>query len=132
MITVSTAPEKLDISFIHHFLTNAYWAKGRSLEEVRTCIKHSLNFGLYVDDQQAGYARVLSDYAFFAYILDVFIAQSYRGLGYARTLMTEVLHHPKLQTVKVWRLGTDDAHGLYAKFGFKALQHPEKMMEWIK
>jgi GNAT superfamily N-acetyltransferase len=126
---ISNDPEKLDVAFMHRFLTTSYWAKGRTLEEVKACIKHSLNFGLYLDDRQIGYARVLTDYVYFAYVLDVFIDEHHRGLGYAKFLMSHIVNDPSLQQVKIWRLATDDAHGLYAQFGFKPLQHPHKMME---
>lgn len=128
---ISNDPEKLDVSFMHHFLTNSYWAKGRSAEEVKACIKNSLNFGLYLDDRQIGYARVLTDYVYFAYVLDVFIDENHRGLGYGTMLMSYIVENPALQKIKIWRLATDDAHGLYAKVGFKALKDPHKMMERI-
>lgn len=128
---ISNDPEKLDVSFMHHFLTNSYWAKGRSIEEVKACIKNSFNFGLYLDDRQIGYARVLTDYVYFAYVLDVFIDENHRGLGYAKFLMSRIVADPSLQKVKIWRLATDDAHGLYAKVGFKPLKDPHKMMERV-
>jgi GNAT superfamily N-acetyltransferase len=131
-LRISSTPEKLDVAYIHSFLTNSYWAKGRSLEEVNACIKNSLNFGLYLEDRQIGYARVLTDYVYFAYLHDVFVDENHRGLGYASKLMSHIVGDPSLQKIKIWRLATDDAHGLYMKFGFNALKYPHKMMERLK
>lgn len=128
-IVVSTEIKKLDVSFIHLHLTQTRWAKDRSLEEVKTAINNSLNFGIYYQNQQVGYARLLTDYMFMAYLLDVFVAEEYRGKGFALYLMKSILHDERLQNIKIWRLGTDDAHGLYAKLGFKAIEQPEKLME---
>ena len=128
-LTVSTVKKQLDIDFLHQFLTNVYWAKGRSVAEIKKCIRHSLNFGVYLNGKQIGYARVVTDYVVFAYLLDVFIDEKYRGRGYSRVLMENILINARLRTIKIWRLGTDDAQGLYARFGFKAAKHPEKLME---
>jgi GNAT superfamily N-acetyltransferase len=121
----------LDINLIHAFISNTYWAKGRSLEQVQTCIDNSLNFGIYLNNQQIGYARVVTDYVAFAYLLDVFIIEQYQKQGYSTQLMEFILNLPELKSIKVWRLATTDAHYLYQKFGFTALKSPEKMMERI-
>ena len=128
-ITVSTDTDKLDPVFIHRHLNQTRWARDRSLEEVKTAIQNSLNFGIYYQGQQVGYARLLTDYMFMAYLLDVFIAQEHRGKGFALHLMKSILSNERLQNIKIWRLGTDDAHGLYEKVGFKAIEQPEKLME---
>lgn len=126
---ISTDPQKLDIPFIHQFLTKAYWAKGRTQEEVENCIRNSLNFGIYLGGKQIGFARVISDFVVFGYLMDVFIDEKFRGKGYSKMLVENILNHPKLKNLKMWRLGTSDAHGLYSQFGFKPLEFPEKMME---
>ncbi len=131
MITVSTDKAKLNVPFIQHFLKDIYWAAGRTLEEVQTTIDHSFCFGIYRDDQQIGFARVITDYMVFAYLMDVFIDEAHRGNGYASILLDAMVSEPKLQEVKIWRLATSDAHFLYEKFGFKPLAHPEKMMEKV-
>lgn len=128
-ITVSTDTDKLDPVFIHRHLNQTRWARDRSLEEVKTAIQNSLNFGIYYQGQQVGYARLLTDYMFMAYLLDVFIAQEHRGKGFALHLMKSILSNERLQNIKIWRLGTDDAHGLYEKVGFKAIEQPGKLME---
>jgi GNAT superfamily N-acetyltransferase len=84
-----------------------------------------------LDDEQIGFARVVTDYVVFAYLMDVFIAENHRGKGYASLLIDAMMNEPQLQQVKIWRLATSDAHFLYEKFGFTALAHPEKMMEKI-
>lgn len=126
---IATDPARLHVDFIHDFLSQSYWAKGRSRETVETCIRHSLNFGVYLDGTQIGYARVVTDYVVFAYLMDVFIAEEYRGKGYSKKLMAFILEYPALRNVQTWRLATSDAHSLYRQFGFGPLAFPEKMME---
>jgi GNAT superfamily N-acetyltransferase len=129
MITVSSDKTKLNLPFIQNFLKDIYWAAGRTMEEVQITIDASVCFGVYYNDHQIGFARVITDYVVFAYVMDVFIDENHRGNGYASILMEAMLNEPQLQQVKIWRLATSDAHFLYEKFGFKALAHPEKMME---
>ena len=131
MITISTDKSKLDIPFIQHFLKDIYWAAGRTMEEVQKTIDHSFCFGIYLDEQQIGFARVITDYVVFAYVMDVFINEEHRGKGYSSLLIDRMLTEPELQQVKIWRLATADAHFLYEKFGFKALASPERMMEKV-
>jgi ribosomal protein S18 acetylase RimI-like enzyme len=122
-------PAKMDRPFLYAFLSQSYWAKGRTPEEIETMIQNSHNFGLFLEDRQIGYARVLSDRMFFAYLLDVFIDAEFRGKGYARILLDSVFSAPEFISVKVWRLGTDDAQGLYEKYGFTVSKDIGKMME---
>lgn len=131
LITVSTDKNKLDIPFIQHFLKDIYWAAGRAIEEVQTSIEHSFCFGIYLDDQQIGFARVITDYVVFAYVMDVFISEEHRGKGYSSVLIDSMMKEPQLQNIKIWRLATKDAHFLYRKFGFNKLANPEKLMEKI-
>jgi GNAT superfamily N-acetyltransferase len=131
MIAISTDRDKLDVSFIHNFLKETYWAKGRTIEDVKTTIDTSFCFGVFLSNKQIGFARLVTDYVVFAYLMDVFIIDEHRGKGYSNLLMKAIMNEPKLNQVKIWRLATSDAHFLYEKFGFKALAHPEKMMEKI-
>ncbi|MFA6151252.1 MAG: GNAT family N-acetyltransferase [Chitinophagaceae bacterium] len=128
---ISTEKAKLDLNFIHAFLSNTYWAKGRTIEEVKICIDHSLCFGVFLGGQQIGFARVVSDYFQFAYLMDVFVIEEHRGNGFSKQLMQSIFNHEVLKAVKVWRLATNDAHGLYRQFGFTALANPQKLMERI-
>lgn len=131
MITVSTDKNKLDVPFIQNFLKDIYWAAGRTIEEVQTTIDASFCFGIYLDGEQVGFARVVTDYVVFAYLMDVFIDEKHRGKGYSSILIDAMIKEPELQQVKIWRLATSDAHFLYEKFGFKPLATPEKMMEKV-
>lgn len=129
MITVSSDKSKLDVPFIQNFLKDIYWVAGRTMEEVQTTIDASVCFGMFWNGKQIGFARVITDYVVFAYVMDVFIDIDHRGKGYSSILVDTMLKAPQLQEVKIWRLATSDAHFLYEKFGFAALAHPEKMME---
>ncbi|MGI0056089.1 MAG: GNAT family N-acetyltransferase [Nitrosarchaeum sp.] len=131
MITVSTDKNKLNVPFIQQFLKDIYWAAGRTMEEVQTTIDSSFCFGIYLDDVQIGFSRVITDYVVFAYVMDVFIIDEHRGKGYSSILIESMMNEPKLKEVKIWRLATTDAHFLYEKFGFTPLAHPEKMMEKV-
>lgn len=128
-ITVSTDKNKLDVHFIQNFLKDIYWAAGRTIEEVQITIDASVCFGIYLNDKQIGFARVITDFVVFGYVMDVFIAEEYRGKGYSSILIKNMINEPILKNIQIWRLATSDAHFLYEKFGFKALEHPEKMME---
>ena len=130
-ITVSTDKSKLDVPFIQHFLKDIYWAAGRTIAEVQTTIAHSFCFGIYLGDKQIGFARVITDYVVFAYVMDVFITEEYRGKGYSSLLIDNMMNEHQLKNIQIWRLATTDAHFLYRKFGFKELAHPEKLMEKI-
>ena len=130
---INTDKSELDITTIHHFLsTQSYWAKGRSLETVKISIENSLCFGLYIGAKQVGFARVVSDYAIFAWIMDVFILPEFRGQGLGKELMQAITSHEKLQNLQRWGLGTEDAHGLYAQFGFGPIAKPANLMEIVR
>ncbi|HKY29253.1 MAG TPA: GNAT family N-acetyltransferase [Pyrinomonadaceae bacterium] len=127
---ISTDRDRLDFAAIHDFLSHqTYWAKGRSLEVVKRSIDNSLPFGLFKDNKQIGFARVVTDYATFAWLADVFVLDEFRGRGLAKWLMEVILSHPELQGFRRWVLATKDAHGLYRNFGFNELKKPERWME---
>ncbi len=125
--TVSTDKSKLDIPLIHGFLTTSYWAEGRTLATVTASIRGSLCFGMYDGDAQVGFARVITDYATFAYLADVFILEAHRGHALGKALIKTVLTRPELRTCG-WALFTQDAHELYAQLGFARPAEPEKLM----
>jgi GNAT superfamily N-acetyltransferase len=132
MIQISTDKSRLDIDLIHNYLSNeSYWAKGRSIEKVKLSIENSICFGVYLDEAQIGFARVVTDYAVFAWILDVFILKDFQGRGYGKKLMNTIMTQNNLQNLLRWGLGTDDAHGLYEQYGFKPLRKPQNMMEIV-
>jgi len=126
---LSTAAAKLDIGVIHGYLSRSYWAKGISRELVGRSLRHSLNFGVYLGDEQVGFARVISDYTTFAYLADVFILEPYRGRGLGKWLLEMVTSHPEVSGLRRWCLLTKDAHGLYERYGFTGLAVPERWME---
>ena len=118
------------MDLIHEFLsTSAYWALGRPRDVVERSIANSLAFGIYHGDRQAGFARVISDYATFAYLADVFVLPEFRGQGLSKWLMEIISQHPDLQGLRRWVLATKDAHELYRKFGFNEMMIPERWME---
>jgi GNAT superfamily N-acetyltransferase len=128
--TISTDKERLNVSLIHDFLSNtSYWATGREIEIVQRSIENSLNFGLYHGDEQVGFARVVTDYATFAWLADVFLLEDHRGRGLGTWLMQIIISHPSLQGFRRWVLSTKDAHELYRRVGFRELHRPERWME---
>jgi len=130
---ISTDKNKLDLKAIHDFLTNrSYWAKGRSFETVKRSIDNSLCFGMYDNsDRLIGFARVLTDYAVFAYIMDVFIIEDFRNKGLGKILLDNIMQHQDLQGLQRIMLATNDAHGLYEKYGFKLTVSADKLMEIV-
>ncbi len=129
--TISNDPSRINVSFVHQFLTtNTYWARNRTLDVVRRSIENSLNFGVYCDDEQVGFARVVTDYATFAWLCDVFILPEHRKSGLGKWLVGCVVNHPDLKPLRRLLLATRDAHGLYARYGgFTPLANIERWME---
>jgi N-acetylglutamate synthase-like GNAT family acetyltransferase len=125
---VSTERRLLDVAMIHDFLRSSYWAPDIPRSVVEKSIEHSLCFGVYHGKAQVGFARVISDFATFAYIADVFIVPAHRGKGASKLLMRTILAHPELQGLRRLLLATKDAHGLYAQFGFQPLSNPDLFM----
>jgi len=126
---LSTDPQLVDLDVVYGFLTECYWAKGIPRNTVARSIENSLCFGIYTCGQQVAFARVITDFATYAYIGDVFVLESFRGRGLSKWLMECIMHHPRLQGLRRWSLATRDAHDLYAPFGFRPLASPEKYME---
>jgi hypothetical protein len=124
MAEISTDKSRLDVTFIHRFLSEeSYWAKQIPLDLVRTSIENSLCFGAYDGGAQVGFARAVTDYATFAYVADVFVA--------GRQIMAAMMAHPALGRLRRWHLVTRDAQRLYARFGFQPLRTPERHMEIV-
>jgi len=125
---VSTDRRRLDTALIHRFLSSTYWARDIPPKIVERSIKNSLCFGVYAQGRQVGFARVITDYATFGYVADVFVLPEYRRRGLAKMLMRAILDHPELRGLRRLLLATRDAHKLYAPFGFKPLANPEHFM----
>ncbi|MBS1741572.1 MAG: GNAT family N-acetyltransferase [Bacteroidetes bacterium] len=127
---ISTDPALLDIQRIHQYLsTESYWAKGIPFEKVKRSIEHSLNFGVYHQNDFAGFARIISDYTTVAYLGDVFILPGHRGKGLSKWLMEIIMQHPDVQGLRRWILLTGDAHELYKKYGWVSIKDPSRWME---
>jgi len=132
MVTVSDDKNLLDFETIHRYLSEeSYWAKGVPREVMARAIEHSICFGAYDEGKQVGFARVITDRATFAYVADVFVLESHRGQGVARSIMTAIDNHPELQRLRRWQLVTRDAHPLYRQFGWRELSAPERQMERV-
>ena len=132
--TISTDPARLDIAGTYDFLVNrSYWAQGRSLDTVQRSIANSLCFGLYEGPRQIGFARVVTDQATFAWLCDVFVVESHRGLGLGKWLVQCVVEHPVLKDIRRVMLATQDAHELYRRYGgFVAMENPEYWLQRVR
>ena len=127
--SVSTDRSKLDAAAIHEYLSNqSYWAEGRLIETVERSIQNSLCFGLYRGGQQIGLARVVTDYATYGYLCDVYVLEDYRGHGLGKWLLECVMSHPALQGLRKVSLATRDAQELYRQFGFTEIEDPGRYM----
>lgn len=128
-VAVTTDRARMDVALIHAFLSQeSYWAKNVPREIVERAIAHSLCFGAFDGEAQVGFARVITDYATFAYVADVFVVPSHRGRGVGKMIMDAIGAHPELRGLRRWHLVTRDAHGLYAQYGFTPLDKPERHM----
>ena len=128
--TISTDRSRLNLDLIHDYVSNnSYWGKGRLREVVQRSIENSLPFGIYKGNEQVGFARIVTDYATFAWVADVFVLSEHRGRGLSKWLMEVIIAHPQLQGFRRWVLSTKDAHGLYEPYGFIPLKRPERWME---
>jgi GNAT superfamily N-acetyltransferase len=127
---ISTDNNLLDKEYVIKYLSKeSYWAKGRSHDRILKAINNSLCFGVYLNKKQIGFARVVTDFGVFAWIMDVFIDPNFQGNGYGKSLMNEISNHENLQSISRWGLNTLDAHGLYEQFGFMKLDNPDIYME---
>ena len=127
---ISSQISDMDLSVIHGYLTQSYWAKNTPVNTLEIAINNSLCFGVFTDDgNQVAFARMITDTATFAYLADVFVLEGHRGKGISKYLMQNIVEHPKLQGIRRMALATSDAHGLYQQFGFTALSSPASFME---
>lgn len=126
---ITTDKNKIDLAYIHWFLTHSYWAESIPIEIVQRSIEGSLCFSVVYLNHQIGFARVITDEATFAYLADVFIDENFRGRGLSKWLMEIIVNHPALQGLRRFLLATRDAHGLYKQFGFESLNKVDRWMQ---
>jgi GNAT superfamily N-acetyltransferase len=129
---ISTDPARLDIDAMHAYLTRSYWSPGIPRDVVERAARGSLCFGVYQQGRQVGLARVVTDHATFAYLCDVYVLEDHRGKGLSKWLMREVMSHPALTGARRAMLGTRDAHGLYARHGFRAPPDDGVLMQILR
>ena len=131
---ISTDPARLDLGAMHAYLTRAYWSPGIPFATVERAARHSLCFGLYArsNGNQVGLTRVITDHATFAYLCDVYVLEEHRGRGLGKFMMRTVMAHPALTGARRTMLGTRDAHGLYAQFGFGAPPDDGVLMQILR
>ncbi|MBQ4833179.1 GNAT family N-acetyltransferase [Pseudoalteromonas sp. MMG010] len=127
---ISTDQQKLDFDVIYQFISNSYWAKDIPCSLMQKAIENALCFGVYTgQNEQVGFARVITDSATFAYLADVFIVPTYQGMGLSKYLMNTIITHEQLQGLRRFMLATSDAHGLYKQFGFTELNEPNLFLQ---
>jgi GNAT superfamily N-acetyltransferase len=129
---ISSDPGRLQLDRILEFIECSYWASDRPPEITARAIENSLCFGVFEKENQVGFARVISDYATYAWLCDVFIDEKYRGRGLGKWLVASIMSHPELQGLRRWSLATRDAHEMYKRFGFDKIKNPERLMEYIQ
>jgi GNAT superfamily N-acetyltransferase len=125
---ISFDPEDQQLDVIHGYLVRSYWAEGIPRNVVARAVANSLCVGAYDDDEQVGFARVITDRATFAYLADVFVLEGHRGRGLAQQMLEALEDHPELQGLRRWALFTRDMQPLYAKLGWEAYPHPDRLM----
>jgi ribosomal protein S18 acetylase RimI-like enzyme len=131
---ISSDPARLDLRAVHAYLTRSYWSPGISFEHVERAARNSLCFGVYerATGAQAGFTRVVTDHATFAYLCDVYVLEEHRGRGLAKWMMREVMAHPALTGARRVMLATRDAHGLYRQSGFADVIRSTNLMEIVR
>ncbi len=129
-VRISTDRADLDLDWLHAALSErAYWALGRTREQVEAAVAGSMCFGAFIGDRQVGFARVVTDRVTFGWICDVFVDEEQRGQGIGSLLMQAIVDEPEIRGLRRLALATRDAHELYRRFGFDRIVAPERWME---
>jgi len=123
--TLTTDPHSIDVDALHALLRRSHWARNRSRETVAKSLEHSLCYGIHQGAQLVAFARVVTDHCTFAYLCDVFVDEAFRGQGLSKWLMSEIIRHPDLGSLRRFVLATKDAHSLYSRYGFAPLNEEE-------
>jgi GNAT superfamily N-acetyltransferase len=131
---ISTDRARLDLRAIHAYLARSYWSPGIPFEIVERAANNSLCFGVYENASatQAAFTRVVTDYATFAYLCDVYVLEEHRGRGLSKWMMREVMAHPAVAGARRAMLATRDAHGLYSQSGFTVAGGAGNLMEIVR
>jgi GNAT superfamily N-acetyltransferase len=127
--SISTDKHRINLAYVHAFLSHSYWAQHIPLDVVRRSVEGSLCFAVFYQEEQIGFARVITDEATFAYLADVFIDERFRGKGLSKWLMEVIMSYPGLQGLRRFLLATRDAHGLYQQSGFTPLTYTDRWMQ---
>lgn len=128
-LEISTDRSRIDVDLVHEFLSRySYWAQGRLRSVVERTIANSLCFGAHAGGKQIGFGRIVTDYAVFGYVADVFVLPEFRGRGVGKELVRAIVEHPDVVGLQVILLRSTDARILYSHFGFTAVPRPEDMM----
>ncbi|HTL83150.1 MAG TPA: GNAT family N-acetyltransferase [Bacteroidia bacterium] len=130
--TINDSTEKVDLDFVHHELSNSYWAKNIPRSLLEKAIRHCINFNVFHNETQVAFARVITDQATYAYLCDVIVNEDHGGKGIGKAMMKFIMDHPELQGLRRFTLATRDAHTLYTQFGFEVTKNPENMMEIVR
>jgi len=119
-LEISFDPSRLDFQATSKLLKATYWGDTRTDEINRRAFENSVCAIALIDGRrQVGFARASGDRAVYARISDVIVWPEHRGKGIGKALVQALLDHPDLRSVGTWMLNTSDAHGLYARFGFR-------------
>ena len=130
VIEIKTGFDNMNINAVHQFLSKeSYWAKGIPLETVSVALKNSFCIGLFKDEKQIGFVRLVTDYATFGYLADVYVLSEYRGKGLSKMMIKHLLELDFVQGLRRTLLATLDAHSLYRQLGFQSPENPERLME---
>ncbi|WP_297703898.1 GNAT family N-acetyltransferase [uncultured Eudoraea sp.] len=129
-LRISTDIREMDIALVHNYLSKqSYWAKGRNIKEVITSMENAICFAVFDGKRQIAFARLVTDYVVFAWLMDVFVIDEYRSKGVGRFLMDYIMNLPSIEEVNGIGLRTNDAHGFYRKYGFHKISEPETWMQ---
>ncbi|MFU8927618.1 GNAT family N-acetyltransferase [Acinetobacter puyangensis] len=131
-IKYSTDKQTFDLNVIHHFLKNSYWSKNIPQIVVQQAIENSFCIAAFLEEEQIGFARLITDYATFAYLADVFIIEKYQRHGIGSILIHHLMKEAETMNLRRILLATRDAHDLYTKYGFSSLKHPQNFMEIVR
>jgi GNAT superfamily N-acetyltransferase len=130
---ISTDIREMDVDLVHDYLSKqSYWAKGRGKEEVIKSMENSICFAVFDGNAQIGFARLVTDYVVFAWLMDVFVIDEFKNKGVGRFLMDYIMNLPEIKEVNGFGLRTKDAHGFYIKYGFHQISEPETWMQKIR